>query len=113
MHEVALMEEALRMAVETAKSAGSQRITCLRLRIGTMSGAVPEAMQFAFDIVSRETIAESARFEIETVTATCWCARCGKEFPYVDFLNECPDCHGMSSELRRGRELEIAEVETN
>lgn len=105
------MTEAVRMAVEAAQAAGAQRITGLRLRVGRLSGAVPEAMEFAWDVVRRDTIAESARLEIESVPAVCWCASCQAEFECPDLFNECPRCHNPSGELRRGRELEIVTVE--
>jgi hydrogenase nickel incorporation protein HypA/HybF len=96
MHEVSIMEEAVRMAVETAKA---------------LSGAVPEALRFAFDVVCRDTIAEGASLEMETVPAAGWCPVCRAEFECADFINECPRCHNPNGELRRGRELEIASVE--
>jgi len=113
MHEVSLMEEAVRVAVEAARESGGSRILKLRLRIGTMSGVVPEAMRFAFDVVCRDTMATGATLEIETVPATSWCGVCESEFSQADFLNECPTCHNLSGELRRGRELEIAAVEVS
>lgn len=111
MHEVSIMAEAVRMAVESAQAAGARRITRLRLRVGTLSGAVPEAMRFAWDVVSGDTIAAGARLEIETVPAAGWCATCRTEFECADFFNECPHCHNLSGELRHGRELDIAAVE--
>ncbi len=48
MHEVSIMAEAVRMAVETAQASSATHVTGLRLRVGTLSGAVPEAMQFAW-----------------------------------------------------------------
>lgn len=99
------------MAVQSAQAAGARRVTGLRLRVGTLSGAVPEAMEFAWDIVSRDTLAAGARLKIESVTATGWCEGCGAEFECQDYLGECPHCHNVSGELRRGRELEIAAVE--
>ena len=113
MHEVSIMAEAVRMAAETAQAAGAEHVTGVRLRVGSLSGAVPEAMRFAWDVVSRDTIAEGAWLEIETVPAACWCATCKTEFACVDFLGECPSCHNVSGELRRGRELDIAAVEMN
>lgn len=113
MHEVSLMEEAVRVAVEAARESGGSRILKLRLRIGTMSGVVPEAMRFAFDVICRNTMAAGAALEIEAVPATAWCAVCEREFLQADFLNECPTCHNLSGELRRGRELEIAAVEVS
>ena len=99
------------MAVESAQAAGARRVTGLRLRVGALSGAVPEAMRFAWDVVSRDTIAAGARLEIESVAATGWCAVCDAEFECMDCFNECPRCHSVSDALRRGRELEIAAVE--
>lgn len=111
MHEVSIMTEAVRMAAETARTSGAARVTRLRLRVGALSSAVPEAMRFAWDMVSRGTLAEGARLEIEPVPAAGWCATCRAEFACEDFVNECPTCHNVSGELRRGRELEIAAVE--
>jgi hydrogenase nickel incorporation protein HypA/HybF len=111
MHEVAIMTEAVRMAVESAQAAGAQRVTGLKLRIGVLSGVVPEAMQFAWDVVRRDTMLADARLEIESVPAVCWCVTCQTEFTCQDFLNECPRCHSLSGDLRRGRELEIVAVE--
>jgi hydrogenase nickel incorporation protein HypA/HybF len=111
MHEVSIMAEAVRIAVETAESRGATRVTALKLRVGTLSGAVPEAMQFAWDVVQRDGLASTARLEIESVAATCWCATCQAEFACQDLWNECPCCHDLSGDLRRGRELEIAAVE--
>jgi hydrogenase nickel incorporation protein HypA/HybF len=111
MHEVSIMTEAVRMAVDAAKSAGATHVTRLRLRIGTLSGVVPEAVRFAFDVVCDGTMAEGASLSIEAVPAACWCATCRTEFECADFFNECPRCHNVSGELRRGRELEIAAVE--
>jgi len=111
MHEVSIMQEAVRMVIETAKSSGASRVHGLRLRVGAMSGVVPDALRFAFDMVCRDTIAEGATLNIESVPAQCWCAACQVEFECEDFLNECPQCHELSGELRRGRELELASVE--
>ena len=113
MHEVSIMTEAVRMAIAAAMSAGASNVTGLRLRVGMLSGAVPDAMRFAWDVVCRDTVAAGARLEIETVPAAGWCAECRAEFECGDYFNECPRCHRVTGELRRGRELEIAAVEIN
>ena len=100
------------MAVESAQAAGATRITGLRLRVGKLSGAVPEALEFAWDVVRRGTLAADAWLEIEPIPAVCWCEVCQDEFECADFIAECPRCRQPACELRRGRELEIASVET-
>ena len=111
MHEVAIMTEAVRLAIESAQTAGAKRVTALKLRIGVLSGVVPEALQFAWEVARRDTLLADARLEIESVAASCWCATCQAEFVAAEFLSECPRCHDLSGDLRRGRELEIAAVE--
>ena len=111
MHEVTIMTEAVRLAVETAQARGASRIHELRLRVGAMSGAVPEALQFAFEAVTDGTMAQGATLAIEAVPASWWCAACAAEFGGDSPLVECPRCGAWSSELRGGRELDIASIE--
>jgi hydrogenase nickel incorporation protein HypA/HybF len=111
MHEVAIMTEAVRLATESAHAAGAHRIIALKLRIGTLSGVVPDALEFAWDVVRRDTILADARLEIESVSGAYWCEQCQAMFASRDFLAECPRCQELSGDLRRGRELEIAALE--
>jgi len=113
MHEVSIMAEAARMAVEAAQTAGAHRISVVRLRVGKLSGAVPEALNFAWDVVRTNTLAADASLVIETVAAAFWCEGCQADFEGADFFGECPRCHTLSGELRCGRELEIAALEMN
>ena len=111
MHEVAIMEEAVRMAVESARASGATRVLELRLRVGTLSGVVPEALRFAFDVVCQGTLAEGATLEMEIVPATGWCPDCQAEYPCDHYFSECPRCQQFNGQLQRGRELEISSVE--
>jgi hydrogenase nickel incorporation protein HypA/HybF len=111
VHELSVISDALQFAIETANSAGARRVNGARLRVGVLSGASPDALRFAWPVACRDTIADGAWLEIETVQAACWCARCQGEFVCDDFFNECPRCHELSGDLRRGRELELAAVE--
>jgi len=111
MHELSIMQSALNLAVERAHQAGSHRLYVIRLRIGALSGVVPEALQFAFEALAPGTPAEGAELKIEHVPARFWCAECVREFQSDELLAECPDCHQPSGELRAGREMELASME--
>jgi hydrogenase nickel incorporation protein HypA/HybF len=111
MHEIGIVQGALDLALQTAQASAARQILCLRVRVGAMTGVVPDALQFAFEALREGTIAAQARLEIENVPATCWCASCQSEFQPTDWKQECPRCHQLSSELRRGLELELASVE--
>ena len=111
MHELSIMDSALNLALEQAQAAGAKRIHILRLRIGTLSGVVPEALHFAFEALAPGTLAEGGQLTIENIPARFWCRACNIEFQADDVFSECPDCHLPSGDLRAGREMEVASME--
>jgi hydrogenase nickel incorporation protein HypA/HybF len=111
MHEVGLMQRVLEIALKEAARQSACRIHQVRLSVGVLSGVVPEALEFAFSAVTAGTIAEGASLKIEPVEALCCCYRCGMEFEPSDWFYECPGCGNMSTDMRRGRELELTSLE--
>jgi hydrogenase nickel incorporation protein HypA/HybF len=111
MHELAIMQSALSLALDQARQAGAARVYSIRLRIGALSGVVPDALEFAFEALTPGTLAEGSQLAIERVPARFWCATCTREFQSDDLFAECPACHSLSRELRAGREMEVASLE--
>jgi hydrogenase nickel incorporation protein HypA/HybF len=111
MHELSIMQSALSQALAEARKAGASRVHEIRLRIGALSGVVPDALQFAFEALSDGTAAANAKLTIEHVPARFWCETCRHEFDSPGLLAECPGCNHPSRELRAGRELELASLE--
>ena len=105
------MQSALSQALDQARQAGASRVHEIRLRIGALSGVVPDALQFAFEALADGTLAEGARLTIENVPARFWCATCHRQFEANGMFAECPDCHTPSGKLCAGRELELASLE--
>lgn len=105
------MDGALALACSEAEKAGARRVVCLRLRIGMLSGVMPEALRFAFDALAAGSIAEGAEMVIEDVPARFWCAACAREFQAAEYLATCPQCAAVSTDLRAGREMELASLE--
>ena len=105
------MQSALSQALEETRKAGASRLEVIHLRIGVLSGVVPEALQFAFEALADGTPAENAKLNIEHVPARFWCATCRREFEAQRLFAECPACGNASGELRAGRELELASLE--
>lgn len=113
MHEVSLMAQTLEIALDCAKQRDATQIHRLKLRVGRLSGVVPEALTFAFDVVTKDTIAQNAQLEIETVPARCYCDRCQIEFQPDDIIFTCPHCHQTSTQVLSGKELELASLEVS
>lgn len=112
MHEVGLLTQALELAEEEAKRAGAQRILKMKLRIGSLVGVVPEAMAFAFDVVSRGSLAEGGEFTWEEVPVLCRCRNgCPDFHPGDTAVFLCPKCGAASASVIEGRELHLVEIE--
>ena len=113
MHEVGLMQGALELAEEQARLRGATRIHRITLRVGRLAGVEPEALAFAFDVVTAGTLAEGATLAVDPVPVICFCAACGREFAPADFVFACPTCGALSGEVRSGRELELLSLEVS
>jgi len=108
VHETAIAQSLLEIVKEQALLYGAKKVTRIRIKVGALSGVVPEALQFAFEVLSRGGVAEGARLEIEEVPSRIRCEDCGV-FEGTPFL-VCPNC-GKLAELLSGRELEIESME--
>ena len=113
MHEVSLLENTLELAVGYAQQQGASHIHRLTLRVGALSGVIPEALRFAFEIVVQGTMAAQAELVIEMLPAICYCADCDQDFQPTDYIYECPRCHQLSSQIRQGRDLELISLEVS
>ena len=112
MHELGIMESAMASVLKRAADNGASRVHRIVLRVGALSGAEPDALRFAFDIVARGTAASGAVLDIDTVPARSRCPDCGLDFDAGEgFITECPKCRRLCGELLQGRELELSRIE--
>lgn len=126
MHELALMEELRRLAVQEARAQGARRIHRLQLRVGSQAGVDPEALRLAFAVVMGAADRQShgqpddgelcggpITLDLEVVPTVCFCPDCGQEFRPVDVIHACPRCGRLASRLLSGRELELVGLEVS
>ena len=105
------MKSALDLAFNQVQAAGARRIHRLSLRVGAMSGVVPDALQFAFEALSVGGPAEGAVLHIEPVPPGYECQTCGAVFDPDDELTACQHCGALGGRLCRGLELELTSLE--
>lgn len=113
MHEFSLMTNAMDQVLEIARRNDATQVHRIGLRVGALSGVVPEALEFAFEALKQGTPAQGATLEIERVPATFQCGQCGKSFALQEIAFDCPDCGGPLSLRGDGRELELADMEVS
>lgn len=107
------MESALRSAAEELRKAGAREILRMKLRVGVLSGVVPEALTFAFEAMKGATPAAGATLEIELMPAVFRCLDCDAEPELTAMTFNCPECRGCLVLDHGGNELELTQLELN
>ena len=111
MHEVSICESIVDIIRVTAEKERASKVTSVRLKVGEMAGVVEDALRFAFEVVSKDTIAEGARLDIEHVPLTARCRSCNREFHIVGYAFSCKHCDSPEIEVVSGRELQIEDID--
>jgi hydrogenase nickel incorporation protein HypA/HybF len=107
MHELAITQGVVETIVERT---GRSRVTAVHLVIGKVSGVVPDAVRFCFDLVAVGSPVEGARLEIDEPPGRARCRGCAGEFD-VDGLIVLCACGSADVEVLGGDELLIRAVE--
>lgn len=105
------MLSVMESAEQAARNVQAKRITKITLTVGEMNEALPEALEFAFEVLSPQTLAEQAELVINRIKPRSRCLVCGEEFEHDRFCRVCPACQALAVELLAGRELHIESIE--
>jgi hydrogenase nickel incorporation protein HypA/HybF len=111
VHELSIALSLVDVACEEAGRLGG-RVCALHLRIGALSGVVPEALISSFEMASAETPLEGSRLVIEAVPVVVFCPTCRaeRELSSVQAFC-CAECGTPTPQVERGRELELVALE--
>jgi hydrogenase nickel incorporation protein HypA/HybF len=107
MHELALTQSVVDLVQERTRG---RQVLSVRVEVGLLSGVVPDAMLFAFDLATAGTPLEGATLEIVETPGRITCRSCGIESPTPDLLLLCP-CGSADVEVVGGRELRVLSAE--
>jgi len=111
MHELAVTESLLKIAVEHAEKANAQRVTDLNIVIGDLASMVDESIQFYWDIIAEGTIAEQATLHFRRVPAELQCNTCGEKYHPTDKELVCPKCGGVGAKIIAGEEFALESID--
>jgi hydrogenase nickel incorporation protein HypA/HybF len=107
MHELAISQGIVDAVLERT---GERTVTSVRVRVGRLSGVVPDSLRFCFELVTAGTCLEGARLEIDEPGGMAHCRACGADFGLHDLILLC-ECGSADVEVRAGRELSVGSVE--
>ncbi len=111
MHEMSLCEGVLQVLEREALRQHFTKVKTVWLEIGTLASVEPQAMQFCFEAVTRQTLADGAKLEIVHKPAQAWCLNCSKSVVISQRHEACPHCASYQLQITSGDELRIKELE--
>lgn len=107
MHELSITQSVVDVVT---KRTGDNRVAKVRLRIGKLSGIVPDSVRFCFEIIAANTPLAGAILEIDEPLGRGHCRTCREDFELGDLILLCP-CGSADVQLTAGTELAVQSVE--
>ena len=110
MHELSVIASLLDFLEDQMREHKAQRVTLVKLRIGQLSGIVPELLQSAFEVYRKGTAVEHAHLDVEIVPIKVHCRTCRADSPMEDDYS-CSSCGSRDLEIQEGREIIVEKIE--
>lgn len=107
MHELAITQSVVDMVVE--RMAG-RRVATVHIQVGRLSGVVPDAMLFCWDLATAGTALEGAVLDIDAPPGAGHCRTCEANFTLDQPILLCP-CGSADVQIVAGQELRVTSVE--
>ena len=111
MHELSIVASLFEMLEDKAREKKAKKILTVKLKIGNLSGVVPEFLETAFNIYKKDTIASKAVLKIEEIPLKIRCETCGTELIIDDFFFICSKCGSTNLKTLTGTELLLEKIE--
>ena len=94
MHEYGIAQEIVNAIEEyVKKNKGCKPLSC-QVQVGALTGINPEALDAAFPMAVKGTIAENTEIMVSIEQITCRCRNCGEEIRIDEFIDLliCENC---------------------
>jgi hydrogenase nickel incorporation protein HypA/HybF len=118
VHELSIACSIIDLASEESHQRGGVAVRAVHVRLGRLSGVVKSALESAFELARENSPLSEARLVIEETPIVIRCPKCEVDTT-LDWPREwtslpsfaCARCGAPTSDVRSGRELEVAALE--
>jgi len=115
MHEMSIVTSLLALVGEELKKHRLEKLLVVRVRHGALANIVPDAMNFAFEALTQDSLFAGARLELEEEPVILRCT-CGASFSPEQkrelLFAPCPACgETVGHTVEKGRELYLQHIE--
>jgi len=110
MHELPVTQSILDIALRHAEG---KRITDIHIVMGELSTLIDDSIQFYWDMIAKNTVAEGAKLHFRRVPAEFQCMVCFEKYHPTGEEFSCPYCGSVGAKIIAGEEffMEAIDVE--
>lgn len=113
MHEMGITQNIVSIVLEKAKESNAKKVTEVNLEIGALTQIVPDCIEFYFEIMTKDTIAQGAKLNIHDMPTKAKCLQCGNVFETPELDLTCPKCGNLFSQITGGKELAVTSIDVD
>lgn len=120
MHEVSVMSDIISRLLDALEGREVERVEKVMLEVGELTFLGKDQLQFAYQVLSKETFLEGSELVIHQEEARVRCSQCGYEGSPEDLddesyhfkvpLLDCPQC-GSEVDIVKGRGCSVTSLE--
>ncbi len=111
MHELPVAQNILEIAIQNSGDAKS--IKKINITIGELSSIIGDSVQFYWDLISKDTIAEGAIIHFELIKTRFKCKDCDEQYSPNKDSFECVNCKSKNVLVIAGKEFQLTSIEVD
>jgi len=111
MHELSLAQNIMEIVWSNVPLGSEGLVRSVRIRVGEVSGVVPESLAFCFSAIAQGTSLTQATLEIEVTPFTLRCKGCTSTFSSGMGIVVCPSCGSRETEVLSGLDLQVVAID--
>lgn len=115
MHELAAMQEVVRLALDCMQQASASRVTNIQLVLGASGHLTADAAYQHFEALTRGTPAQDASLTIQWLPAKYQCFSCLQRFESSELssLIACPECGDIALEVSHQEVCSVTSIDVS
>ena len=111
MHELSLAQAVWQQVLDEMQRRPGSCLLAVNVVVGALSGADPESLDFAMQLVAADSDWPGAKVHIRGEPLALRCRACGHAFETRKFELACPKCASLDVEVTGGRDLRLESLE--
>jgi hydrogenase nickel incorporation protein HypA/HybF len=113
LHEMSLMEGIFDIINRYTDDISGKKVIQVTIVVGEMTNALPEALETAFAVFSKNTCVEGAELFIKHIPLEAKCISCEWQGKTEKYAFICPVCSSLELDITSGRELYVESLEVD